>query len=99
MNQKFDPELLLQNMLALPEKGKAPVPEDLRYLMDTVVIPLLNEETVPLAGLDYDRFEEMDLDSLEEYIKKAADRDGGLWLLESELSHLSPLCGPCPVFC
>lgn len=99
MNQKFDPELLLQNMLALPEKGKAPVPEDLRYLMDTVVIPLLKEETVPLAGLDYDRFEEIDLDSLEEYIKKAADRDGGLWLLESELSRLSPLCVPCPVFC
>lgn len=98
MIQKFDMELLLQNMLALPEKGKAPVPEDLRYLMDAVVIPLLNEETVSLTSLDYDRFEEADLDSLEQYINNAG-RDSGLWTLKADLDRLAPFCLSQPVFC
>ncbi len=99
MANKVDPELLLQNMLALLEKEPPPVPEDLRYLMDAVVAPLLNERAVPLSSLDYSRFEESDLDSLERYIDRFADKDHLLRLLGDELGRLSPLCLPGPVFC
>lgn len=99
MVNKVDLELLLQNMLALPEKGQSPVPEELRYLMDAVVIPLLNEHTVSLSGLDYDRFEEADLDLLERYVDRATNRNSRLWLLRTELDRLSPLCVHRPVFC
>jgi len=99
VTKQIDLELLLQNMLALPEQGKLPVPEDLRYLVETVVVPLLNGQTVPLSSLDYDRFDDADLNSLERYIDKTAGRNSGLWTLEANLIRLAPFCLSQPVFC
>ena len=99
MVSKIDPALLLQNLGAIPERELLFVPENLRYLMDAVVIPLLNEQTVSLSSLDYDQFEETDLDSLEQYVDKVTGKNSDLWLLRTELGRLSPLSIHRPVFC
>lgn len=99
MVSKIDPALLLQNLGAIPERELLFVPENLRYLMDAVVIPLLNEQTVSLSSLDYDQFEETDLDSLEQYIERDTGKNSDLWLLRTDIDRLSPLSIHRPVFC
>lgn len=99
MVSKIDLALLLQNLGAIPERELLFVPENLRYLMDTVVIPLLNKQTVSLSSLDYDQFEETDLDSLEQYIERDTGKNSDLWLLRTDIDRLSPLSIHRPVFC
>lgn len=99
MASKIDWELFLQNMLVLPEKNASPLPENLSYLMNAIVIPLLDGSVVPLSSLDYDRFEEDDLDSLEEYIENNPLEYDRLCRFNSEIDRLSPLCVPQSVFC
>jgi len=99
MAEKIDRVFLIQNLLEILETERPVVPEDLRYLMDTIVTPLLNDQTVPLDSLDYDQFSEADLDALEQYIERAAGKDKRFSLLKSDLAGLSPLCVPQPVFC
>lgn len=99
MANKIDRELLLQNMLALPEEELSPIPKNLYYLMEAIVTPLLNDETIPLSSLDYDRFEEDDLDFLVGYMEEIEKKDSRLRWLNSEIGRLSPLCVHQPVFC
>lgn len=99
MANKIDCGLLLQNMLDAPEEQQPSISENLRYLMEAIITPMLNDQEVPLSDLDFDRFEEDDLDILAQHIEEIEEKDTRLRKLNSEIGRLSPLCVHQPVFC
>lgn len=99
MANKIDCGLLLQNMMTLSAEDQPPISENLHYLMEAIITPLLNDQEVPLSDLDFDRFEEDDLDILAQHIEDIEEKDTRLRKLNSEIGRLSPLCVHQPVFC
>ncbi len=99
MANMIDQGLLLRNLALLPEARPLTVPEDLSYLMEAIVIPLLNDQSVTLASLDYDRFDEEELDSLMAYLDGVTEKVERLREIILPIEKLAPLCVSHPVFC
>lgn len=99
MVHKIDLELLLQNLQGMPE---APPPEytpGVRYLLGVLVIPLLEDRTVVLDSLNYDRFSYDDLNALLDHLEYAGRQACCLGDLASSLCKLPPCSALRPVFC
>lgn len=101
MARRIDEALLFQYLLELKEKEPFSVPENIRYLMDAVVTPILNDRTVRLSDLDFDRFDEEALDALEQYVEEVTGKSDYSYQhqVELHLGRLSPLYSSQPVFC
>lgn len=99
MASMIDRGLLLKNLALLPEAKPLASPEEHSYLMEAIVAPLLNDQTVTLASLDYDRFDEKDLDSLLAYLDGVTERVERLREIIIPMEKLAPLCVSHPVFC
>lgn len=99
MARTIDKALLFQYLLELKERDPLFIPENIRYLMDTVVTPLLNDQTVRLTDLNFDRFDEDALDTLEQYVGEVAGKIDPLHQLDYQLARLSPLSVSDPIFC
>lgn len=91
--------VLLENLAMLPTVEPSTVPEEFSYLMEAIIIPLLDEQTVTLDGLDYDRFEEDKLDSLIAYLDGITEKTERLREIILPIEKLAPLCVSHPVFC
>ena len=101
MARTINDTLLFQYLLELKEKDPLGVPENIRYLMEAVVTPLLNDQPVRLTDLNFDRFDKDALDALEQYVNELTGKNDHQHqrLMDFQLGRLSPLCVGQPIFC
>lgn len=99
MVNKVDLKILLQNLGTLPEAAPPEYTLGVRYLVDVLVMPLLEDRTVMLDSLDYDRFGQDDLDALFGHLDHTGELIYRLEDLASSLGKLPPCCIPRPIFC
>ena len=99
MKRTLDLQKFYHNLLALPGSPAPTPPANVRYLMDALVTPLMEERQVDLESLDYSRFEQEDLDDLDAYVGDLDKRFNDLLQMCGSLEKLPALCAPFPVFC
>ena len=99
MARTLDQKLFIQHLLELPQENLPEPPEEIQYLMDHIVAPLLDDQFVSLQELDFDQFDEERLDQLEEYVDWRGNGAGPLYALAGDVQKLPSACRMSPSFC
>lgn len=82
-------------------EDEPPVPTDgvNPYLLEQILLPCMNNETVCLRDINFDAFDAEDVDLLERYYDRLGKEVGKLWQLMDTLRNLPPQAQKSRQFC
>jgi len=94
-------DLKLLSMRFSQAKDEPPVPTEgvNPYLLEKILIPSLNGETVCLRDIDYEAFDEEDVEPLEEYYEALSKAAGKLAQFTETVRNIPPAAPKARGFC
>lgn len=96
---ELDLNLLFQNLAQAPD-GPAVSSEGVSpYLLEHVLAPALNGQSVLTSDIDFDAFEVEDIEMLSDYYSDLGEMDRHVHRFASALSKVFPVAGTARAFC
>ena len=94
-------DLKLLSMRFSQMKDEPPVPTDgvNQYLLEKILLPCMNNDTVYLRDIDYEAFDEEDIDLLERYYSDLSKASGKLHQFMDTVRRLPPEAQKTRTFC
>ena len=94
-------DLTLLSMRLSQAKDELPVPTDdvNSYLLEKILLPCMNSESVLLRDIDYEAFEVEDVDELEKYYDKLSRAGNQLGQLMETVRKCPPEARKIRLFC
>ena len=96
---ELDLKLLFQHLAQVPDEPAVSSEGVSPYLLEHVLTPALNGRTVPISGIDFDAFEENDIETLADYYDRLVSAERKMTGFVSGLSKTVPAAGAVRAFC
>ena len=99
MELELDLDLLSRNLVKAADEPAAPVEDVSPYLLEHVLNRALNGEPVSVADIDFDAFEDDDVEMLEDHYDKLVDAGRDIRQFAVNLIKTTPVASAVRAFC